>query len=74
MHDKIIEIAPSEGNQPLEIFKDRYVKEINFPTPFFGDPRDEDIRKEFKYKKNAQWEVFIQVVIFQAILLIYFSK
>lgn len=30
---------------------------MNFPTLFFGDPRDVDIVEIFRYRKIAQWEL-----------------
>jgi hypothetical protein len=36
LQDKIVEIAPVEGQRPLGIFKDRFVEEMNFPTLFYG--------------------------------------
>lgn len=35
MVEKIIEIAPVEDYYPIGIFKDKYAKEMNFPTLFF---------------------------------------
>ncbi|XP_059077054.1 uncharacterized protein LOC131876217 [Cryptomeria japonica] len=57
MQDKIIEIAPTQDNYPIGIFKDKYAEEMNFPTLFFGNPRDDDIVKRFSYQKIAQWEL-----------------
>jgi hypothetical protein len=43
LQDKIVEIAPAEGQHPLGIFKEKFVEEMNFPTLFYGDPRPSDI-------------------------------
>jgi hypothetical protein len=43
LQDKIVEIAPAEGQRPLGIFKDKFAEEMNFPTLFYGDPRPSDI-------------------------------
>jgi hypothetical protein len=43
LQDKIVELAPAEGQCPLGIFKDKFVEEMNFPTLFYGDPHDNDI-------------------------------
>jgi hypothetical protein len=45
LQDKIVEIAPAEGQRPLGIFKDKFVEEMNFPTLFYGDPCPIDITK-----------------------------
>jgi hypothetical protein len=57
IQDKVIEIAPAKGKQPLGIFQDKYAKEMNFPTHSFGEPRDERIEKKISYQKIAQWEL-----------------
>ena len=41
LQDKIVEIAPTEGQCPLGIFMEKFVEEMNFP--FYGDPRATDI-------------------------------
>ena len=38
LQDKIVEIAPVEGQRPLGMFKDKFAEEMNFPTLFDGDP------------------------------------
>jgi hypothetical protein len=43
LQDKIVEIAPAEGQHPLGIFKDIFVEEMNFPTLFYGDPHATNI-------------------------------
>jgi hypothetical protein len=45
LQDKIVEIAPVEGQRPLGIFKDKFAEEMNFPTLFYGDPSGTDITK-----------------------------
>jgi hypothetical protein len=57
LQDKIVEIAPTEGQRPLGIFKDKFVEEMNFPTLFYGDPCATDIIKRFSYHKIVQWEL-----------------
>lgn len=57
MQDKIIEVLPAEGHNPIRIFKDKYVKEMNFPTLFFGDPHDKDITNKYSNQKVAKWEL-----------------
>ena len=54
LQDKIIEVAPAEGQRPLGIFKDKYAEEMNFPTLFYGDARDHDITNRFSYQKIVQ--------------------
>ena len=53
MQDKIINVAPAQEHHPIGIFKDKYAKEIKFPTLFFGKPCDEDIIQRFSYQKIA---------------------
>jgi hypothetical protein len=43
LQDKIVEIAPGEGQHPLGVFKDKFTEEMNFPTLFYGDPCGTDI-------------------------------
>ena len=43
LQDKIVEIAPAEGQCPLGIFKEKFVEEMIFPTLFYGDPCGTDI-------------------------------
>jgi hypothetical protein len=57
LQDKIIEVAPAEGKRPLGIFKDKFAEEMNFPTLFFGDPRNDDIVKNFTYLEIVKWEL-----------------
>ena len=57
LQDKILEIAPVEGQRPLGIFKDKYGKEMNFPILFYGDPHDNDIVDRFSYQKVVKWEL-----------------
>jgi hypothetical protein len=45
LQDKIVEIAPGEGQCPLGIFKDKFVEEMKFPTLFYRDPCGTDITK-----------------------------
>ena len=57
LQDKILEVAPTEGQRPLGIFKEKYAEEMNFPVLFYGYPRDEDIVDRFSYKKLVKWEL-----------------
>jgi exonuclease III len=57
LQDKLIEVAPAEGKRPLGIFKDKFAEEMNFPTLFYGDPRDDDIVKRFSYLQIVKWEL-----------------
>ena len=57
LQDKLIEIAPAEGQRPLGIFKDKHAEEMSFPTLFFGNPRDNDILQRFRYQEIVKWEV-----------------
>jgi hypothetical protein len=57
LQDKIVEIAPVEGQRPLGIFKDKSVEEMNFPTLFYGDPCGTDITERFSYHKIVRWEL-----------------
>jgi hypothetical protein len=59
LQDKIVEIAPAEGQRPLGIFKDKFIEEINFPTLFYGDPRPSDITERFNYHKIVRWELLL---------------
>ena len=45
LQDKIVKIAPAEGQRPLGIFKDKFPEEMKFPTLFYGDPHATDITK-----------------------------
>jgi hypothetical protein len=57
LQNKIIEVAPVEGQRPLGIFKDKFAEKMNFPTLFYGDPRDDDNVKRFSYLKIVKWEL-----------------
>jgi hypothetical protein len=57
LQDKIVEIAPTEGQRPLGIFKDKFVEEMNFPTLFYGDPCGIDITERFNYHKIVRCEM-----------------
>jgi hypothetical protein len=57
LQDKIIEVTPAEGQCPLGIFMDKYAEEMNFPTLFYGNLRDDDIVKRFSYQKIVKWEL-----------------
>jgi hypothetical protein len=51
LQDKIVEIAPAEGQRPLGVFKENFAEEMNFPTLFYGDPHPSDITERFSYHK-----------------------
>jgi hypothetical protein len=51
LQDKIIEVALVEGQCPLGIFMEKYTKEMNFSTLFYGNLHDNDIVKRFSYQK-----------------------
>ena len=57
LQEKIVEIAPADGQCPLGIFKDKFAKEMNFPTLFYGYPRPTDITERFSYHKIVRWEM-----------------
>ena len=57
LKDKIIELAPAEGQRPLGIFKDKYAEEMNFPTLFYGNACDDDMTNRFSYQKIVQLEL-----------------
>jgi hypothetical protein len=57
LQDKIVEIAPSEGQRPLGIFKEKFAEEMKFPTLFYGYPHGTDITERFSYHKIVQWEL-----------------
>ena len=57
LQDKLIEIAPAEGQRPLGIFKDKHAEEMSFPTLFFGNPRGNDILQIFRYQEIVKWEL-----------------
>jgi hypothetical protein len=45
LQDKIVEITSVKVKNPLGIFKDKFVEEMNFPTLFSGDPGASDIKE-----------------------------
>lgn len=45
-HEKVLIVAPQEGNKPLGIFKDEHCEELAYPTIFCGQKRP-DINKRF---------------------------
>lgn len=57
LQDIIFKVAPSNGQIPFGIFKDKFSEEMTFPTLFFGNPRDDDITKRPSYQKIVQWDV-----------------
>ena len=57
LQEKLIELAPDEGQRPLGIFTDKYAEEMSFPKLFFGNPRNDDITKIFSYHKIVQQEL-----------------
>ena len=74
--DNMISIAPSQEYSPVGIFKDKHSEELNYPTLFYGYPREDMILKNFSYHKIATWEILhkkhdfatnIQNIFFKAI-------
>lgn len=57
MQDKSMEIAPTQNQCLIGIFKDKYAEEMNFPTLFFYDPGDNDIDQKLSYQKIVKWEL-----------------
>ena len=45
----MIEIVPFKGFSPLGIFQDKFSKDLNFPTLFFGFIQMNDIIDRFNY-------------------------
>ena len=39
---RILNVAPGEGNKPLSIFRDQYSKELAYPGIFLGQKRPEN--------------------------------
>ena len=58
MQDRIVEFALAEGQKPLGTSKDKFAKEMTFPTPFFENTRDDNIAIRLSYQKTVQWELF----------------
>jgi len=59
LQEKIVELMLVEGKCPLGIFKEKYPREMKFPTFLYGYPHDDDIKKLFSYQKILKWE-FLQ--------------
>ena len=55
--NRILTIAPRQDYHPLGLFKDKYRRELNFPTLFFGNQHKSDIYEEFSYQQIAEWEL-----------------
>ena len=75
-YDKMLIVAPSEDYHPISIFKDKYSEELNFPTLFYGYPRNQNIYDKFFQHAIAKWEFLhknhdfaqnIQNIFFKAI-------
>jgi hypothetical protein len=47
-------IVPNQCFHPLGLFKDNHLKELIFPTLFYGHPRDVTISKNLSYEQIAQ--------------------
>ena len=39
---RILNVAPGEGNKPLSIFRDQYSEELAYPGIFLGQKRPEN--------------------------------
>ena len=50
-------VAMLFAQRPLGIFKDKYAEQMNLPTLFYGDARDDDITNRCSYQKIVQWEL-----------------
>lgn len=49
MENRVIDIAPSNNDQPLGMFQDKYFEELNFLTLFFGLVKPKDIFQQSRY-------------------------
>ena len=53
-------VAPSVEYHAIGIFKDKHSEELNFPTLFYGHPRNEKMYNNFSYHKIAKWGLLHQ--------------
>ena len=44
--DKILNVAPGEGNKPLSIFQDKYSEEMAYPGIFLGEKRPDNEQRK----------------------------
>ena len=58
----ILNVAPSEGNRPLSIFRDKCCEELAYPSIFVGMKRPEI--KERKVKVGNQYQLSKPTVTF----------
>jgi hypothetical protein len=49
-------IAPSQNFHPFDLFKDKHLEKLNFPTLFYGQLRQ--FSKVFSCQQMALWELF----------------
>ena len=57
LNDSIYHIAPSEGFQPLSVFKDTWCEELSFPTLFYGEKRKYHAKAVNDYQTVVKWEL-----------------
>ncbi|MCO5600782.1 hypothetical protein L7F22_054897 [Adiantum nelumboides] len=55
--DATINVALSEGQSHLSIFKDVFCEELSFPSIFFGAKRKYNLPKSMSYQEIAKWEL-----------------
>lgn len=57
--NRILNIAPAEGNHPLSIFQDKFSEFLCFPTIYCGQPREDNNDREIPlhYSTICKWEL-----------------
>jgi hypothetical protein len=57
--NRILNIAPAEGNNPLSIFQDKFSEFLCFPTLYCGQPREDNNKREtpLHYSTICKWEL-----------------
>lgn len=57
--NRILNIAPAEGNHPLSMFQDRFSEFLCFPTIYCGQPREDNNNREtpLHYSTICKWEL-----------------
>jgi hypothetical protein len=53
----VYSVAPGQDYHPLGLFKDKNSEELNFPTLFYGQPRNPATYENLTYQQIAQWEL-----------------
>jgi hypothetical protein len=71
-YDKMLVVAHSEDYYPLSIFKNKYSKELNFPTLFYGYSRDKIIYENFFIMLLQSGSFSIKIMILPEIFKIFF--